>query len=233
MSWPDARGEASHSRCPRLSVQSSGGLDPRCYDARIRLAYALHGSGRLDEASEEYQRAIAIDSRAPAHESLGLMLADLGRMDEAIASLREAVRLAPDRTSARNELVKAPSRMAGAGPRLAPGRGPSSRRNARSGHGAGESRRPLVRHEARDESRHRRGPRRRAPRAVAGGRAGEMADAVERRGRAVGARQDGSLSSPAPAAATRCSCAGSRRSSRSPWERVGSIGVLDLGNQVS
>lgn len=81
-------------------------LEPQSYDAHLRLGYALHGSGQLEESCAVYRSAIAIDSRAPAHESLGLLLLDLDRIDDAIASLREAVRLDPDRPSAHRDLVK-------------------------------------------------------------------------------------------------------------------------------
>ena len=82
-------------------------LDPDCYDALLRLGYALHGSGLFEEACAAYRRAIAIEPRPAVHESLGLVLVDLGRLDEAIASLREAIRLDPGRPSPRNSLVQA------------------------------------------------------------------------------------------------------------------------------
>lgn len=82
-------------------------VDPRSFDVHLRLGFALQSSGRFEEALETLRGAIAIDSRSEAHELLGLVLAELERGDEAIASLREAVRLGPGRVVPRRELVKA------------------------------------------------------------------------------------------------------------------------------
>jgi tetratricopeptide (TPR) repeat protein len=81
-------------------------VDPRCNDALLRLGYALHGAGRLEEAAETYRRSLAIDPRSAVHESLGTVLMDSGHGDEAIASLREAVRVDGRRPSARISLVQ-------------------------------------------------------------------------------------------------------------------------------
>jgi tetratricopeptide (TPR) repeat protein len=80
-------------------------IDPSSYAAHYGLGYALFVSGSLEEAGEELRRAIAIDSRSFAHESLGHVLADLGQRDEAITCLREAVRLDPKRPGPRRALI--------------------------------------------------------------------------------------------------------------------------------
>jgi len=49
--------------------------------------------------------AIAIDSRYEAHEMLGMTLKDMGRLDDAITSLREAVRIDPSQALVRNQLM--------------------------------------------------------------------------------------------------------------------------------
>jgi serine/threonine protein kinase/Flp pilus assembly protein TadD len=69
-------------------------LRPRNPGTSVNLGNALKAKGDLDGASAAYRDAL--DGRpdyALAHERLGLVLADKGRLDEAITELREAVRL--------------------------------------------------------------------------------------------------------------------------------------------
>src|SRR5262245_40890469 len=82
-------------------------VDPRAGDAHIHLGRAFHASGLFEDAGEEFRQALAIGSSSAAHEGLGLVLEDSDRMDDAIAALREAVRIDVGRASARKELVRA------------------------------------------------------------------------------------------------------------------------------
>jgi serine/threonine-protein kinase len=82
-------------------------LDPSSYRAHYGLGSALLASGLFEEASEEFRRAIAIDPTTRANESLSFALGYLGRKDDEIAALREAVRLDPSRTQPRRGLITA------------------------------------------------------------------------------------------------------------------------------
>jgi tetratricopeptide (TPR) repeat protein len=81
--------------------------------AALGGAYALKGSflslrELTERAIEIERRALAIDPRlADAHMWLGSALLGLGRIDEAIASTREAIRLEPDNGQARQALARA------------------------------------------------------------------------------------------------------------------------------
>lgn len=72
---------------------------PTPEEARTLLAEAKvhHRAGRFAEAEAVYGHLIATDGRAPEpHYLLGMLLAQTGRNDRALAPLREATRLAPD-----------------------------------------------------------------------------------------------------------------------------------------
>jgi tetratricopeptide (TPR) repeat protein len=72
------------------------------------LGTTLQESGRVDEAVEAFQRALALEpDYAPAHNSLGSVLRQQGRHDEAIAQLESALRLQPDFDAARFNLANA------------------------------------------------------------------------------------------------------------------------------
>jgi len=72
------------------------------------LAVALQGEGRLDEAIDHYQRAIALQPEyAPAYNNLGAALHAKGRHDEAIATYQQALRLRPDFPLAHYNLANA------------------------------------------------------------------------------------------------------------------------------
>ncbi len=72
------------------------------------LAVALQGEGRLDEAIDHYQRAIALHPEyAPAYNNLGAALHAKGRHDDAIATYQQALRLRPDFPLAHYNLANA------------------------------------------------------------------------------------------------------------------------------
>ncbi|MBF0129520.1 MAG: tetratricopeptide repeat protein [Alphaproteobacteria bacterium] len=63
-----------------------------CYNAGV----GLHGQGRLEEAAEQYRRAVSLNPAfAEAHNNLGIALAASGRFGEAEDSYRTAVALKP------------------------------------------------------------------------------------------------------------------------------------------
>lgn len=63
--------------------------------ARVNLADVLLGEGRVDEALDQLEQALAILSDARVHNSLGSALRQKGRFNEAIAQFEQAVQMAP------------------------------------------------------------------------------------------------------------------------------------------
>lgn len=79
--------------------------DPRQFDALRLHAVALRSQGRLDEALEQFDRALAVrDNFAEVWFLRGETLAQLGRADAALASLERALGLRPDYAVAWNAL---------------------------------------------------------------------------------------------------------------------------------
>ena len=73
------------------------------------LAYALREVGRLGDSIAAYRRAIAFPENAASasvRNNYGITLAMAGQRDEARAEFREALRLDPALTSARDNLMK-------------------------------------------------------------------------------------------------------------------------------
>jgi Tfp pilus assembly protein PilF len=58
--------------------------------------YELHVRGEYERAIEQFRQSIASHPTAEAHTYLGWSLSHLGRLDEAIAQCRQAIRLDPD-----------------------------------------------------------------------------------------------------------------------------------------
>jgi tetratricopeptide (TPR) repeat protein len=70
------------------------------------LAVALQAEGRLDEATDHYQRAIALaPAYAPAYNNLATALHAKGRFDEAIAAYQRALALRPEYPEAHYNLA--------------------------------------------------------------------------------------------------------------------------------
>ena len=62
-------------------------------------------NARFTEAIEQYEKALAIEPEHPAiHRNLGILLAQLGRNEEAIVHLRKVLQLVPNEPSARETL---------------------------------------------------------------------------------------------------------------------------------
>ena len=65
-------------------------------------------SGRLSEATGQYQEALRLQRNHPlAHNNLGAVLIRLGRRQEAIAHYQQALRIHPDYPTARRNLQRA------------------------------------------------------------------------------------------------------------------------------
>ncbi len=70
-------------------------LNPRHTLARYNLALVLRRADRLNDAIDELQRAIAIEPRAEAQYTLGVIYWHRGDLDRAIAALRGAIATEP------------------------------------------------------------------------------------------------------------------------------------------
>ena len=70
-------------------------IDSRHVLARYNLALALRRTDRLDEALGELQRVVAIDRRAEAFYTIGVIRWHQGALDEALSALRIAIDLQP------------------------------------------------------------------------------------------------------------------------------------------
>jgi Tfp pilus assembly protein PilF len=85
-------------------------LDPGSATVHYNLAASLAGSGELTEAEHHFRIAIAKEPTSRAYGALGIVLVEQGRVEEGIASLREAVATDPDDAAARDALEKVLSR---------------------------------------------------------------------------------------------------------------------------
>ena len=66
---------------------------------------AKEANARFAEAIEQYEKALAIEPEHPAiHRNLGILLAELGRNEEAIVHLRKVLQLVPNEPTARATL---------------------------------------------------------------------------------------------------------------------------------
>jgi len=71
----------------------------------MEQALELHRAGRLDDAVEHYQKALAVDPNyVQALSNLGVALKVLGRLHEAIASYQKAIAIKPDLAEAHANL---------------------------------------------------------------------------------------------------------------------------------
>jgi predicted O-linked N-acetylglucosamine transferase (SPINDLY family) len=82
--------------------------DPSNSEALHLLGVALHASGRLAEAVDQYQEALRVDpTRAEAWNDLGAARAVQGQLDEAVAAFRRVLELDPDHAAAHHNLGNA------------------------------------------------------------------------------------------------------------------------------
>jgi Tfp pilus assembly protein PilF len=78
----------------------------------VNLASLLVSMNRLNEAVPHFERALQTVDAATApdiHNNFGIVLAMLGRLDQATAQFSEAVRLRPDFAAAKVNLARARS----------------------------------------------------------------------------------------------------------------------------
>ena len=74
-------------------------------DTPVAEADAREANARFGEAIQQYEKALAIQPEHPAiHRNLGILLAQLGRNDEAIPHLRKVLQLVPNELTARETL---------------------------------------------------------------------------------------------------------------------------------
>lgn len=64
-------------------------------DTIFAMALQCHGAGKLPEAERYYREVIAIAENAEAYSNLGIVLKAMGRLDEAVAAYRSAIRIRP------------------------------------------------------------------------------------------------------------------------------------------
>jgi superkiller protein 3 len=79
-------------------------LDPESASAHYNLAASLARSGELSEAERHFRAALAHKRSAQTHTALALVLRQRGRVDEAIASLNEAIEADPEYPAAYDQL---------------------------------------------------------------------------------------------------------------------------------
>jgi tetratricopeptide (TPR) repeat protein len=80
---------------------------PNSWLAHYNLGNALFESGKIPEAIEEYERALAINPRdAMAHNNLGIALAQTGELAQAREQFEAALRIVPALSSSQNNLAK-------------------------------------------------------------------------------------------------------------------------------
>jgi protein O-mannosyl-transferase len=87
-------------------------LQPNNFQAQASLGIVLYFDKKLEDATDHLSKAIDVKRDARAYFFLGLVLADRGKLQEAIQCLREALILNPEYSEARehlNLLLKDPS----------------------------------------------------------------------------------------------------------------------------
>jgi tetratricopeptide (TPR) repeat protein len=67
-------------------------LDPKCAPAHVNLAVALVRQGAFEEAERHYRVALETKPNAETYNGLGFVLSKQGKLDEAVAQFREAIR---------------------------------------------------------------------------------------------------------------------------------------------
>ncbi len=70
--------------------------DPHYVDAHVNLGHVLAREGRTQEAIEHYRAALADEPAAETRTSLAALLTQLGRLDEAVPLLQQAIESSPE-----------------------------------------------------------------------------------------------------------------------------------------
>ncbi|MCP4004646.1 MAG: tetratricopeptide repeat protein [bacterium] len=80
-------------------------LDSETRSAHFNLAVSLLNRGELAQSAVHYEAALRLKPTAEAYNGLGFVLSKQGKVDDAIAQFREAVRVNPKYTAAYNNLA--------------------------------------------------------------------------------------------------------------------------------
>ncbi|MGB5325288.1 MAG: tetratricopeptide repeat protein [Pseudomonadales bacterium] len=87
-------------------------LDPASAAAHYNLAGSLARGGELAEAERHFRSALDINPNAQTHLSLGIVLRAQGKLDEAVASVKQSMSIDPDNVAAKEALEKLRSELA-------------------------------------------------------------------------------------------------------------------------
>ena len=81
-------------------------LDPGSASAQFNLGSSMARSGKYAEAESEIRKALKIRPDTQTYTGLGIVLWQLGRTDEAIASLQAAIKADPNNAAAQQKLAE-------------------------------------------------------------------------------------------------------------------------------
>ncbi len=81
-------------------------LDPGSASAQYNLGSSLARSGQYAEAESHLRKALKISPNTQTYTGLGIVLSQLGRTDEAVASLQAAIKADPKNATARQKLAE-------------------------------------------------------------------------------------------------------------------------------
>jgi Tfp pilus assembly protein PilF len=81
-------------------------LDPASASAHYNLGSSLARSGKYAEAESELRKALKISPNTQTYTGLGIVQWQLGRTDEAIASLQAAIKADPKNATAQQKLAE-------------------------------------------------------------------------------------------------------------------------------
>jgi Flp pilus assembly protein TadD len=81
-------------------------LDPASASAHYNLGSSLARSGKYADAESHLRKALKISANSQNYTGLGIVLWQLGRKDEAIASLQAAIKADPKNATAQQKLVE-------------------------------------------------------------------------------------------------------------------------------
>jgi Tfp pilus assembly protein PilF len=81
-------------------------LDPESASANYNLGSSLARSGKYAEAERHLRRALEKSPNAQTYTGLGVVLWQMGRADEAIASLRAAIEADPKNAAGHQQLAE-------------------------------------------------------------------------------------------------------------------------------